>query len=219
MTERIGAASAGAPFEPNTEPTDPIWTTGGPGTVSIEDEDSLIINPAGGGAAYAYRSFPTQVGREYTITATGANNPVYYSAGTSARASDLYPSTILLVNMAGSVSGWTLTSGPGTVTPDTGTDTVLLSSAGGTATVTRRQYTVVAGKNYRLRWTTSGVACQSSLSNTVGGEQYKGIGSANDALGDNSFIFLASSTTLYVQFQRTAAGDCTLSNIALEQID
>ena len=161
----------------------------------------------------------TEPGREYTITATGATNPVYFKAGTVAGGNDLYDLTILLVNMAGSVAGWTLTSGPGTVTPDTGAGTVLLSAPGATATVTRRLFTVVAGRQYRVRWNTNGSTCASSLSTTIGGEQYKGLGSQHDPLGDNSFIFTATSTSLYWQFQRTAAGDCTIGGIVLEQID
>ena len=51
------------------------------------------------------------------------------------------------------------------------------------------------------------------------GTVYKGLGTAHDPLGLNSFTFTASSTNLYIQFQRTPAGVVTLSDIALEQVD
>lgn len=187
--------------------------------MSVNSATELTINANGAGATYGRRMIATEVGREYTITATGANNPVYFKAGTTAGGTDLYDLTILLVNMAGTTAGWTLTSGPGTVTPNVGAGTVLLSAAGSTPTVTRRLYTVVAGRQYRVRWNTSGTTCASSLSTTISGEQYKGLGSVHDPLGDNSFIFTATSTSLYWQFQRTALGDCTIGSIALEQID
>ena len=149
---------------------------------------------------------------------TGANNPVYYSAGTSSGASDLYASTILLVNIIGSTTTWTDTFGPGTVNVSSGSS-IVISAAGGSPTGVRKSYPVVAGQTYRLRWTTSGTTCASALGATSGGEQYKGLGSAHDPLGTNQFIFSVTATTLFVQFQRTNAGVCTISGLALEQLD
>lgn len=149
---------------------------------------------------------------------TGVNNPVYYSAGTSSGAVDLYPSTILLVNIIGSTTTWTDTFGPGTVTVSSGTS-IVIAASGTNPTGVRKSYSVVAGQNYRLKWTTSGTTCASALGNTSGGEQYKGLGTAHDPLGANSFTFLASAATLFIQFQRTNAGTCTISDLALEQLD
>lgn len=126
---------------------------------------------------------------------------------------------MLLVNVAGTVSGWSLTSGPGTVTPNTGNETIALAAAGGTPTVTRRVYTVVSGKNYRFRWTTSGNTCGLKLGNTAGGTEYKGLSTQDEPLGANTFTFLTSSTSLYVEFQRTTAGTSTIGGLSLEQLD
>lgn len=149
---------------------------------------------------------------------TGANAPVFYSAGTSSAAADLFPSTILLVNVIGSTSAWTDTFGPGTVTVSSGTS-IVINATGTNPTGVRKSFPVVAGQSYRLRWTTSGTTCASAIGTTSGGGQYKGLGTAHDPLGPNAFIFTTTATTLFVQFQRTNAGTCTIAGLSLEQLD
>jgi hypothetical protein len=126
---------------------------------------------------------------------------------------------VLLVNMAGLVSGWSLTSGPGSVTPDNTAQTLAIVSPGVTATVTERLYPVVSGRNYRVKWTTSGTTCGLGLGNVAGGVQYKSADTIDEPLGANSFITLTTGPNLYVRFQKTAAGTSVVGSIALEQID
>jgi hypothetical protein len=186
--------------------------------VAVTDGDTITINSTGGAATFAQRAFDTEIGREYVITMTGANNPVYYSAGTSIGSANLFPSTILLVNQIGSTTAWTDTFGPGTVNVSSGTS-IVIAAAGGSATGVRKSYTVVAGQTYRIKWTTSGITCASAFGTTSGGGEYKGLGSAHDPLGANQRVFLATSTTLFIQFQRTEVGTCTINGLALEQLD
>ena len=149
---------------------------------------------------------------------TGANVPVFYSAGTTAGAADLFPSTILLVNAIGSTTTWTDTFGPGTINVSSGTS-IVIAASGTNPTGVRKSFPVVAGQSYRLRWTTSGTTCASAFGTTSGGEQDKGLGTTHDPLGPNSFIFTTTATTLFVQFQRTAAGTSTITGLSLEQLD
>lgn len=183
------------------------------------DGTAITINSAGTTATTARRSFVTEPGREYTLNVTGANAPVSFSVGTTSGGADLYPLTLLLVNIAGLPSGWTTVSGPGTVTPNDTNGTIALAAAGGTATNVRCSYPVITGRNYRFRWTTSGVTCIATFGTTSGGGEYKGTGTAHDPLGDNSLIFKTTTTTLWVMFQRTEAGTSTISSLSLEQLD
>lgn len=194
-----------------------MWTTGGAGSVTVTDDDTITINSAGTNPTFAQRAFTTEVGREYILTMTGAVNPAYFAVGSTLGGTDLYERTIVLVNMIGSTTAWTDTFGGGTVDVSSGTSIAITGN--GTATGVRKSFTVVAGQHYRIKWTTSGNTCASAFGTTSGGEQYKGLGSAHDPLGDNSFIFLATGTTLFIQFQRTPAGTCTVSGLALEQLD
>ena len=149
---------------------------------------------------------------------TGVNAPVYYAAGTSSGATDLFPSTILIVNVIGSTTTWTDTFGPGTVNVSSGTS-IVIGASGTNPTGVRKSFTVVAGQTYQFRWTVSGASCAAVLGNTSGGGQYKGLGAIDDPLSANSFVFTATSTTLFVQFQRTPSGTCTITDLALEQLD
>lgn len=217
LTEQIGAASAGPPFEEGTEPS-PIWTTGGAGSVNVTDDDTITINSAGTNPTFARRVFTTEIGREYILTANVATNPSYFSIGTTVGGADLYESTIFLVNMIGSTTAWTDAFGSGTVDVSSGSTIVITGNNSG-ATGVRKSYTVVAGKHYRIKWTTATNTCASAFGTTSGGEQYKGLGSAHDPLGSNEFTLLASGTTLFIQFQRTPTGTCAISALALEQLD
>lgn len=186
--------------------------------MNVIDADTLTINSAGTNPTFATREFETEPGREYILTANASVNPAYVMVGTEPGGNDLLPSTILLVNLIGSTTAWTDTFGGGTVVTSSGTTIVITGN--GTATGVRKSFTTVAGRTYRIKWTTSGNTCASAFGTTSGGEQYKGLGSQHDPLGENSFIFLATGTTLFIQFQRTPAGTaCTVSGLALEQLD
>lgn len=149
---------------------------------------------------------------------TGVNGPVYYAAGTSSGATDLYPSTILIVNVIGSTTTWTDTFGPGTVNVSSGTS-IVINATGTNPTGIRKSFAVVAGQTYQLRWAVSGASCSAVLGNTSGGGQYKGLSSIDDPLAANSFVFTTTAPTLFVQFQRTTSGTCTITDLALEQLD
>lgn len=184
----------------------------------MTDADTLTINSAGTTPTFARREFTTEIGREYILTATAVSNPSYVSVGTEVGGNDLLPGTILLVNLIGSTTAWTDTFGGGTVVTSSG-DTIVITG-NGTATGVRKSFTTVAGQHYRIKWTTSGNTCATAFGTTSGGEQYKGLGTAHDPLGANEFIFLASATTVFLQFQRTPTGTaCTVGSLALEQID
>lgn len=151
-----------------------------------------------------------------TFTATGLD--AYYKIGNPAGGDNVVPLTVVPVNIITAPSTWTDKSGPGTTTGNDDAGTLSIAASGGTPTIVRRLFTVVAGKQYRFRWTTSGTTCASALGTTLGGEQYKGLGTAHDPLGANTFSFQATATSLYIQFQRTNAGTCVVGSMILEAI-
>lgn len=105
------------------------------------------------------------------------------------------------------------TSGDGTITPSS-TD---VSVTFGTVTTSARfSHTVVSGQRYRVIWTQTGSSnAQAGFGTSAGGSQYRPtlVGSQG-----TTFDFTATSTTLWVNFQRVNAGTTVFSDILITPI-
>lgn len=100
--------------------------------------------------------------------------------------------------------------GDGTVTP---TSTQVAVTFGTVATSARFSHTVVSGQRYRISWTESGTSGgQAGFGTSAGGTQYR---STLASVQGTYFDFTATSTSLWISFQRASAGTTTFSNITI----
>lgn len=111
-------------------------------------------------------------------------------------------------------TGWVSLSTGVTVDSNTGAVTI---PATGTSLLARQSMTTVAGTLYRLRWINNSNTTQCLLGTSQGGGQFK-TATASDPIGYNAYEFRATSTTTWVQVQRTTTGTAVVSDIRLQQI-
>lgn len=221
-------ASGGPPFEEGTGPIEEQqgnWTVGGPGSAQAsleEGVDAVQINADGTGLTYARRVFPVEPGREYTFSMLGDLLASTYQIGSFSGGDDLAPRTLVRTNLALPVGDWLpagggSVQGTGTVTIDPELNGMIITPVAGATTSIRRVHAIMAGVRYRLTWTLSENTAFCLLGTSNGGQQYK-TATASDQVGVRTFEFDATSDTLWMQFQRSAAGATVVSNIILEQI-
>lgn len=121
------------------------------------------------------------------------------------------------INLLGvNAAAWT-TGGPGTVTIASITGEIKIVADGTGLVYARRGVPTTVNKRYQLTWscdTTTVMARQ--VGSTAGASDI--IAAANSTVGDNKREFTATSTTTWVQFQRTAAGSPLVSNLILQEI-
>lgn len=110
-----------------------------------------------------------------------------------------------------SAAGWTLDASA-TVNTTTG---VITLAASGTLITARQSITTTAGTLCRLKWTVGGNTTQTPIGSSSGGAQYRSA-ALNDAVGSRTYEFRPTTTTTWIQFQRTTAGTATVSNIAVQ---
>ena len=113
-----------------------------------------------------------------------------------------------------SPANWTALSTGVTVNGTTGEITI---PATGTTLLARQNLVTEAGKLYRLRWVNNGNTSMALLGNTQGGGQFKSA-SSSDPVGSRTYEFTASSTSTWVQFQRSASGTVVISNIQVQEV-
>lgn len=100
--------------------------------------------------------------------------------------------------------------GDGSVTP---TSTTAAVTFGTVATSARFSHPVTVSQRYRISWTKSGTSGgQAGFGTSAGGTQYR---STIDSVQGDYFDFTATTTTLWVSFQRASAGTTTWSNITI----
>lgn len=96
------------------------------------------------------------------------------------------------------------------------TATAVTVTYASTSTSARFSHDVVIGQRYRLTWEQSGTtAGQSGFGTTSGGSQYR---PPMAPVQGFIFDFTATATTLWISFQRAAAGTTTFSNIRITPI-
>lgn len=88
--------------------------------------------------------------------------------------------------------------------------------ASGTMVYARGSITTEIGKLYRLRYTISGATAFVAIGTSAGGSQLKGVTASE--LGVRTYEFVATGTTTWVQFHRTAAGTTTVADIDLQTV-
>lgn len=120
-------------------------------------------------------------------------------------------------NLFPAPSTWTTISGPGTVDVSDSPPTITIHSAGGGATLIRKQITVTSGADYRIAFKIATNTAQILLGTSAGGSQYKAA-SASSPVGNFAFEFRATSTSFWVQLQRTTAGDTVLTDFVVQQL-
>lgn len=100
--------------------------------------------------------------------------------------------------------------GDGTVNT---TSTSAAVTFGTVATSARFSHTVVSGQRYRISWTESGTSGgQAGFGTSAGGTQYR---STIDSVQGDYFDFTATTTTVWISFQRASAGTTTFQNITI----
>lgn len=105
------------------------------------------------------------------------------------------------------------TSGDGTITP-TATDVSV--TYGTTTTSARFSHPVVVSQRYRVTWTQSGdTNAQSGFGTSAGGGQYR---TTMAPIQGPTFDFTATTSTLWINFQRVGAGTTVFSNIRITPI-
>ncbi len=110
-------------------------------------------------------------------------------------------------------AGWTqLSSG---VTVDSGTGAITIPATG-TNLSARQGIATTVNTLYRLRWNNS-ASTQCLIGTANGGSQMKSA-SASDAIGDRTYEFRATTTTTWIQFQRSTSGTAVVSNIVVQQV-
>lgn len=100
------------------------------------------------------------------------------------------------------------------VTVDGTTGAITIPAAGSSLSA-RQELTTVAGTLYRIRWVNNSNTTMCLIGTSQGGGQFK-TSSSSDAVGSRTFEFRASSTTSWLQYQRTAAGTAVVSDIFMQ---
>lgn len=108
---------------------------------------------------------------------------------------------------------WILSSGV-TVDAETGAITI---PATGTVISARQGVATEIGKLYRLRWVNNNNSTMCLIGTANGGSQFKSAASS-DPVGARTHEFLATTTTSWVQFQRSANGTAIVSDIYLQEV-
>lgn len=108
---------------------------------------------------------------------------------------------------------WILSTGV-TVDAETGDITI---PATGTTISARQGVATEVGKLYRLRWVNNNNSTMCLIGTANGGAQFKSA-SSSDPVGSRTHEFLASTTTSWVQFQRSANGTAIVSDIYLQEV-
>lgn len=111
-------------------------------------------------------------------------------------------------------AGWTQLSSGVTVDGSTGAITI---PATGTALSARQGVATEVGKFYRLRWTNGSNTTQCLIGPTNGSGVQK-TASSSDPVGSRTYEFTATSTTTWIQFQRSANGTAVVSNIQIQEV-
>ena len=157
----------------------------------------------------------------FDFTATSVNFHITFqraSAGTTVF-SDIYLQEIPQVSWVDIAptpfdpEAWILTSGV-TVDAETGAITI---PATGTTISARQGVATEIGKLYRLRWVNNDNTTMCLIGTSNGGAQFKSAASS-DPVGSRTHEFLASTTTTWVQFQRSANGTVVVADIHLQEV-
>jgi hypothetical protein len=108
-------------------------------------------------------------------------------------------------------ASWAVT---GAVTVDQTTGAITIPSTGTTISA-RQGFPTTMGKLYRVRWNNSlSTFCLIGTAN--GGAQMKSA-AASDAAGDRTYEFRPTTTTTWLQYQRSASGTAVVSNIFVQE--
>lgn len=222
-----------------------LWTTGGPGTVSVGD-NSVTLTGNGVERTYALRSLETEIDARYQLSFNVLNSGVSAKIGFSG---ELVALTSLPVGPASftfptiiqptfwlektdaattTVSNITLTqtsphvwvsTGPGTVTITDKANITINPVANTTATIAYRPFGAIARREYILTYTQSGDSITRNIGDTVP------TGTAvspttTSPIGSNSVKVWARSNQMYLRFYRNtvAANPIVLQDIILTMV-
>lgn len=109
---------------------------------------------------------------------------------------------------------WTALSSGVTVNGSTGAITI---AATGTNLSAAGSVTTVVGKLYRLAFTVATNTVQCAIGTSQGSAVLKSAG-VNHSIGFNTYEFSATSTTTWIQFQRSISGTTVVSEVALQEV-
>lgn len=125
---------------------------------------------------------------------------------------DIFPEPTLWVTTAGAGASFNTSDGP--------PRSISVTAAGATSSIriqASASFTVVSGAWYRATWSVLQNNMFYLIGNSNGGSQYKSAVSSQP-VGSYTFDFYTTSTSLWLQFQRTGTGTSEVQNMTLYRI-